>query len=81
MLPFIYPGCLTEIKIIFSRETWCVCTFSPSENTNNWRKAEATWIKMQENVIPRERTLCMPANILESNGQEVPFDVPVVKTL
>uniref|UniRef100_A0A3P8Y7G5 PROP1-like PPR domain-containing protein n=1 Tax=Esox lucius TaxID=8010 RepID=A0A3P8Y7G5_ESOLU len=47
------------------------------KNTNDWRKAEATWTKMQEeNVIPRERTLRLLADILRSNGQEVPFEVP-----
>uniref|UniRef100_A0A6Q2YHN3 PROP1-like PPR domain-containing protein n=1 Tax=Esox lucius TaxID=8010 RepID=A0A6Q2YHN3_ESOLU len=46
------------------------------KNTNDWRKAEATWTKMQEeNVIPRERTLRLLADILRSNGQEVPFEV------
>ncbi|XP_053188703.1 leucine-rich PPR motif-containing protein, mitochondrial [Scomber japonicus] len=45
--------------------------------TNNWQKAEATWTKMQEeNVIPRERTLRLLADILKKNGQEVPFEVP-----
>ncbi|CAB1313301.1 unnamed protein product, partial [Coregonus sp. 'balchen'] len=29
----------------------------------------------EEKVIPRERTLRMLADILESNGQEVPFEV------
>lgn len=33
----------------------------------------------EENVIPRERTLRMVADILRSNGQEVPFEVPEVK--
>uniref|UniRef100_A0A4W5NPE3 Leucine rich pentatricopeptide repeat containing n=1 Tax=Hucho hucho TaxID=62062 RepID=A0A4W5NPE3_9TELE len=52
------------------------------KDTNDWRKAEATWTKMQEeNVIPRERTLRMLADILKSNGQEVPFEVPEVKSL
>ncbi|XP_054455932.1 leucine-rich PPR motif-containing protein, mitochondrial [Anoplopoma fimbria] len=47
------------------------------KETNNWEKAEALWTTMQEeNVIPRERTLRMLADILKSNGQEVPFDVP-----
>ncbi|KAJ8418453.1 hypothetical protein AAFF_G00141620 [Aldrovandia affinis] len=44
--------------------------------THDWRKAEATWTRMQEeNVIPRERTLRLLAGILRSNGQEVPFEV------
>nr|AWT24668.1 LRPPRC [Latimeria menadoensis] len=47
------------------------------KENNDWRKADATWTKMQEdNVIPRERTLRLLADILKSNGQEVPFDVP-----
>ena len=38
------------------------------------------WTKMQEeNVIPRERTLRMVADILRKNGEEVPFEVPEVK--
>ncbi|XP_071336267.1 leucine-rich PPR motif-containing protein, mitochondrial [Trachinotus anak] len=47
------------------------------KETNNWVKAEALWTKMQEeNIIPRERTLRMLADILKNNGQEVPFEVP-----
>ncbi|XP_039995324.1 leucine-rich PPR motif-containing protein, mitochondrial [Xiphias gladius] len=47
------------------------------KETNDWEKAEAVWTKMQEeNVIPRERTLRMLADILKNNGQEVPFEVP-----
>lgn len=34
----------------------------------------------EENIIPRERTLRMLAEILRSNGEEVPFEVPKVKT-
>ncbi|XP_060896075.1 leucine-rich PPR motif-containing protein, mitochondrial [Labrus mixtus] len=46
-------------------------------NTNNWQKAEALWTKMQEdNIIPRERTLRLLADILKNNGQKVPFEVP-----
>ncbi|KAJ3610654.1 hypothetical protein NHX12_022746, partial [Muraenolepis orangiensis] len=45
--------------------------------TNDWKKAEAVWTKMQEeNVVPRERTLHLLAEILTANGQEVPFQVP-----
>lgn len=33
----------------------------------------------EENVIPRERTLRLLADILKKNGQEVPFEVPEVK--
>uniref|UniRef100_A0A8D0CHG9 Leucine rich pentatricopeptide repeat containing n=1 Tax=Scleropages formosus TaxID=113540 RepID=A0A8D0CHG9_SCLFO len=51
------------------------------DETNDWRKAEAAWTKMQEeNVIPRERTLRLLAKILKTNGQKVPFEVPEVKT-
>lgn len=51
-----------------------------SEETNDSQKAEAVWTKMQEeNVIPRERTLRMLADILRNNGEEVPFEVPEVK--
>lgn len=32
----------------------------------------------EENVIPRERTLRLLADILKTNNQEVPFDVPEV---
>uniref|UniRef100_A0AAY4D4Z7 PROP1-like PPR domain-containing protein n=1 Tax=Denticeps clupeoides TaxID=299321 RepID=A0AAY4D4Z7_9TELE len=49
---------------------------------NDWRKAEAVWTKMQEeNVIPREKTLRLLANILKSSGQVVPFDVPEVRLI
>ncbi|CAL8369782.1 unnamed protein product [Gadus morhua 'NCC'] len=47
------------------------------KSTNDWKKAESVWTKMQEeNVVPRERTLRLLADILKSNGQEVPFEVP-----
>lgn len=50
------------------------------EDINDWQKAEAVWTKMQEeNVIPRERTLRLLADILKSNNQEVPFEMPEVK--
>ncbi|XP_078413322.1 leucine-rich PPR motif-containing protein, mitochondrial [Cetorhinus maximus] len=49
------------------------------KENNDWRKADATWTKMQEeNVIPRERTLRLLAEILKSNGQEIPFEVPEI---
>ncbi|KAG7283189.1 hypothetical protein CRUP_000551, partial [Coryphaenoides rupestris] len=47
------------------------------KKTNDWKKAEAIWTKMQEeNVVPRERTVRLLADILKSNGQKVPFQVP-----
>uniref|UniRef100_A0A673BQG9 Pentacotripeptide-repeat region of PRORP domain-containing protein n=1 Tax=Sphaeramia orbicularis TaxID=375764 RepID=A0A673BQG9_9TELE len=52
------------------------------KETNNWKKADALWTKMQEeNIIPRERTLRLLADILRSNGQEVPFEVPEEKNM
>lgn len=63
---------------LFSLPSLC---FLLSEETNDWQKADAVWTKMQEeNVIPRERTLRMLADILKKNGQEVPFAEPEVKT-
>ncbi|KAM6279619.1 leucine-rich PPR motif-containing protein, mitochondrial isoform 2-T2 [Porphyrio hochstetteri] len=50
------------------------------ENSGDWRKAEAVWTKIQEeNIVPRERTLILLADILEKNGQVVPFEVPKVR--
>uniref|UniRef100_A0A671S0S5 Leucine-rich PPR motif-containing protein, mitochondrial-like n=1 Tax=Sinocyclocheilus anshuiensis TaxID=1608454 RepID=A0A671S0S5_9TELE len=47
------------------------------KETNDWQKAEATWMKMQEeNLAPRERTLRLLADILKNNDKEVPFEVP-----
>uniref|UniRef100_A0A671S2D6 Leucine-rich PPR motif-containing protein, mitochondrial-like n=1 Tax=Sinocyclocheilus anshuiensis TaxID=1608454 RepID=A0A671S2D6_9TELE len=46
------------------------------KETNDWQKAEATWMKMQEeNLAPRERTLRLLADILKNNDKEVPFEV------
>uniref|UniRef100_A0A8C8Z4I3 Leucine-rich PPR motif-containing protein, mitochondrial n=1 Tax=Prolemur simus TaxID=1328070 RepID=A0A8C8Z4I3_PROSS len=43
----------------------------------DWQRADAVWNKMQEeNVIPREKTLRLLAEILRNSNQEVPFDVP-----
>ncbi|KAM4867189.1 leucine-rich PPR motif-containing protein, mitochondrial [Thomomys bottae] len=45
----------------------------------DWQRADAVWNKMQEeNIIPREKTLRLLAEILRNNNQEVPFDVPEV---
>ncbi|XP_042312254.1 leucine-rich PPR motif-containing protein, mitochondrial isoform X2 [Sceloporus undulatus] len=47
------------------------------KENNDWQKADAIWTKMQEeNIIPRERTLRLLADILKTNNQEAPFDVP-----
>ncbi|NXI54137.1 LPPRC protein, partial [Chloroceryle aenea] len=47
------------------------------DNSSDWRKAEAVWTKIQEeNVVPREKTLILLADILEKNGQVVPFEIP-----
>ncbi|XP_061331497.1 leucine-rich PPR motif-containing protein, mitochondrial isoform X1 [Pezoporus flaviventris] len=49
------------------------------DNNNDWRKAEAVWTKIQEeNLVPRAKTLTLLAQILEKNGQVVPFEVPKV---
>uniref|UniRef100_A0A8U7MAX9 Leucine rich pentatricopeptide repeat containing n=1 Tax=Corvus moneduloides TaxID=1196302 RepID=A0A8U7MAX9_CORMO len=46
----------------------------------DWGKAEAIWTKIQEeNIVPREKTLILLADIFEKNGQTVPFEVPKVK--
>ncbi|XP_006882438.1 PREDICTED: leucine-rich PPR motif-containing protein, mitochondrial [Elephantulus edwardii] len=43
----------------------------------DWQRADTVWNKMQEeNIIPREKTLRLLAEILKNNNQEVPFDVP-----
>lgn len=45
--------------------------------SSDWQRADAAWTKMQEeNIIPRERTLRLLAEILKTSNQEVPFDVP-----
>ncbi|XP_064014468.1 leucine-rich PPR motif-containing protein, mitochondrial isoform X1 [Pogoniulus pusillus] len=47
------------------------------ENNGDWQKAEAVWTKIQEeNVVPREKTLILLADILQQNGQAVPFEIP-----
>ncbi|NXG36154.1 LPPRC protein, partial [Dromaius novaehollandiae] len=47
------------------------------DNNSDWGRAEAVWTKIQEeNVVPREKTLILMANIFEKNGQVVPFEVP-----
>ncbi|NXO51538.1 LPPRC protein, partial [Aramus guarauna] len=50
------------------------------KNNGDWEKAEVIWTKIQEeNVVPREKTLSLLADILEKNGQVVPFEVPKVR--
>ncbi|GLD63945.1 leucine-rich PPR motif-containing protein, mitochondrial, partial [Lates japonicus] len=72
-------GGLKEERMM-AEKGWAHLVTFPSlsqDETNNWEKAEAVWTKMQEeNVIPRERTQRMLADILRNNGQEVPFDIP-----
>ncbi|XP_077193639.1 leucine-rich PPR motif-containing protein, mitochondrial [Paroedura picta] len=47
------------------------------KQNNNVEKADTIWTKMQEeNVVPRERTLRLLADIFKMNNQEVPFHVP-----
>ncbi|NWH36666.1 LPPRC protein, partial [Chloropsis hardwickii] len=46
------------------------------ESNKDWGKAEAIWTKIQEeNIVPREKTLILLADIFEKNGQVVPFEV------
>jgi leucine-rich PPR motif-containing protein len=50
-----------------------------TEINGDWQRADAVWNRMQEeNVIPREKTLRLLAEILRNSNQEVPFDVPEV---
>ncbi|NWW77262.1 LPPRC protein, partial [Climacteris rufus] len=50
------------------------------DNNNDWGKAEAIWTKIQEeNIVPREKTLILLADVFEKNGQVVPFEVPKVR--
>ncbi|KAM6083028.1 leucine-rich PPR motif-containing protein, mitochondrial isoform 2-T2 [Chlamydotis macqueenii] len=50
------------------------------DNNDDWGKAEAVWTKIQEeNVVPRERTLTLLADIFQKNGQVVPFEIPKVR--
>ncbi|NXE07594.1 LPPRC protein, partial [Lophotis ruficrista] len=50
------------------------------DNNDDWAKAEAVWTKIQEeNVVPRERTLTLLADIFQKNGQVVPFEIPKVR--
>ncbi|XP_015477612.1 leucine-rich PPR motif-containing protein, mitochondrial isoform X1 [Parus major] len=47
------------------------------ESNKDWGKAETIWTKIQEeNIVPREKTLILLADIFEKNGQVVPFEVP-----
>ncbi|KAM9383081.1 leucine-rich PPR motif-containing protein, mitochondrial [Phaethornis superciliosus] len=50
------------------------------DSNGDWKKAEAVWTKMQEeNIVPREKTLILLADILQKNGQVVPFEIPKVR--
>ncbi|NWV41350.1 LPPRC protein, partial [Grantiella picta] len=52
-----------------------------SDKNKDWGKAEAIWTKIQEeNIVPREKTLILLADIFEKNGQVVPFEVPKVSS-
>lgn len=68
----------------YFHEFYLICSFiSISSNfieiNSDWQRADAVWNKMQEeNIIPRAKTLRLLAEILRSNNQEVPFDVPEV---
>ncbi|XP_010221692.1 PREDICTED: leucine-rich PPR motif-containing protein, mitochondrial, partial [Tinamus guttatus] len=68
---------LTQNLFECDRDEMYYCLLQLCDNNDDWRKAEAIWTKIQEeNVVPREKTLVLMANILERNGQAVPFEVP-----
>ncbi|KFZ62387.1 hypothetical protein N338_03934, partial [Podiceps cristatus] len=68
---------LTQNLFECDRDEMYYCLLQLCENNSDWRKAEAVWTKIQEeNVVPREKTLTLLADILEKNGQVVPFEVP-----
>ncbi|KFP52881.1 hypothetical protein N323_09538, partial [Cathartes aura] len=68
---------LTQNLFECDRDEMYYCLLQLCENNGDWRKAEAVWTKIQEeNVVPREKTLTLLADILEKNGQVVPFEVP-----
>ncbi|NXL50574.1 LPPRC protein, partial [Podilymbus podiceps] len=70
---------LTQNLFECDRDEMYYCLLQLCENNSDWRKAEAVWTKIQEeNVVPREKTLTLLADILEKNGQVVPFEVPKV---
>ncbi|NXG74657.1 LPPRC protein, partial [Baryphthengus martii] len=68
---------LTQNLFECDRDEMYYCLLQLCENNSDWRKAEAVWTKIQEeNVVPREKTLTLLADILEKNGQVVPFEIP-----
>ncbi|NXA46112.1 LPPRC protein, partial [Nothocercus julius] len=68
---------LTQNLFECDRDEMYYCLLQLCDNNGDWGKAEAIWTKMQEeNVVPREKTLILMANIFEKNGQAVPFEVP-----
>uniref|UniRef100_A0A671S1E1 Leucine-rich PPR motif-containing protein, mitochondrial-like n=1 Tax=Sinocyclocheilus anshuiensis TaxID=1608454 RepID=A0A671S1E1_9TELE len=70
--------CIAAQQVSVSLVYHCLnLSFPRWKETNDWQKAEATWMKMQEeNLAPRERTLRLLADILKNNDKEVPFEVP-----
>ncbi|KFM06912.1 hypothetical protein AS27_01430, partial [Aptenodytes forsteri] len=68
---------LTQNLFECDRDEMYYCLLQLCEKNGDWGKAEAVWTKIQEeNVVPREKTLTLLADILEKNGQVVPFEVP-----
>nr|XP_033793359.1 leucine-rich PPR motif-containing protein, mitochondrial [Geotrypetes seraphini] len=68
---------LTRKLFECDRDTMYFYLLKLYKENNNWQKADSVWTKLQEeNVIPRERTLMLMADIFKQNGQEIPFDVP-----
>ncbi|NWS65419.1 LPPRC protein, partial [Crotophaga sulcirostris] len=71
---------LTQHLFECDRDEMYYCLLKLCEKSDDWQKAEAVWTKIQEeNVVPREKTLTLLADILEKNGQAVPFEVPKVR--
>ncbi|XP_009276677.1 PREDICTED: leucine-rich PPR motif-containing protein, mitochondrial [Aptenodytes forsteri] len=71
---------LTQNLFECDRDEMYYCLLQLCEKNGDWGKAEAVWTKIQEeNVVPREKTLTLLADILEKNGQVVPFEVPKVR--
>ncbi|XP_015265641.1 PREDICTED: leucine-rich PPR motif-containing protein, mitochondrial [Gekko japonicus] len=70
---------LTQKLFECDRDEMYYCQLKLCKQNNDGQRADAIWTKMQEeNVIPRERTMRLLADILKMNNQEVPFDMPEV---
>ncbi|NWV13255.1 LPPRC protein, partial [Ptilonorhynchus violaceus] len=71
---------LTQNLFECDRDEMYYCLLQLCEKNNDGGKAEAIWTKIQEeNIVPREKTLILLADIFGKNGQVVPFEVPKVR--